>query len=279
MGYYRNYHKHYYRRPRRSFNPKNAGIALLALFIIAILGNTKEFLVSSLFYIFLAIGAYFIIKKIWWKKSDELHDDRDIADINSEKHGCRCYMEELSAGEQEVAHFLSRELSYKNYFLFNNLILPSENNSSTQIDHVIVSKCGIFVIESKDYQGWIFGDKDQATWTQSLPGGNNKFQFQNPIRQNYAHIMALKKLLPFVNDSFYSIVVFSDRSEFKTTMPEDVVNLSGLIGYIKKHVQERLTDNDFQLAIGRLSFLCQTADISTAEHIANLHENQRIIEK
>jgi len=277
MSYYRNYRRrHYYRRYRRPFNPRNFLIGLAALFILGIIiNNPKAFL--FIFYILLAIGAYFIIKKIWRKtKPTEFQvENREVADINSEKHGCKCYMEGLSEGEQEVAHLLSRELSYKDYFLFNNLILPSENNASTQIDHLVVSKFGIFVIESKDYQGWIFGDKDQASWTQSLPGGKNKFQFQNPIHQNYAHIMALKALLPFVGDNFNSIVVFSNKSEFKTTILENVVNLDGLIGYIKKHTQERLADNDLQLAIGRLSFLCQTVDISAAEHVANLHVNHK----
>lgn len=275
MSYYRNYRRPYYRRYRRPFNPRNFLIGLTVLFVLGIISNPKEFL--PIFYILLAIGVYFIIKKIWRKKKSAEFpvDDRETADINSEKHGCKCYMEGLSAGEQEVAHLLSRELSYKNYFLFNNLILPSENNASTQIDHVVVSKFGIFVIENKDYQGWIFGDKDQVSWTQSLPGGKNKFQFQNPIHQNYAHIMTLKALLPFAGDYFNSIVVFSNKSEFKTAVLENVVNLDGLIGYIKKYTQERLTDNDLQLAIGRLSFLCQTVDISAAEHVANLHANHK----
>lgn len=276
MTYYRNYRRpYYYRRRRRSFNPKNAGIALLALFILGILSNIKEFFTSPLFYVLLVIGAYFIFKKFWRKKkpTESSIDSRKIAEINSEKHGCKCYMEGLSGGEQEVAHLLSRELSYKDYFLFNNLILPSENNASTQIDHIVVSKFGIFVIESKDYQGWIFGNKDQTTWTQSLPGGKNKFQFQNPIHQNYAHIMALKALLPFVGDNFKSVVVFSNKSEFKAEPIENVVNLDELIGYIKKYTQEKLTDYDLQLAIGRLSFLCQTLDISAEDHVANLHAN------
>ena len=275
MSYYRNYRRPYYRRYRRPFNPRNFLIGLAVLFVFGMISNLKEFL--PIFYILLAIGIFFIIKKIWRKrKSVEFRvDSREIADINSEKHGCKCYMEGLSVGEQKVAHLLSRELSYKDYFLFNNLILPSENNASTQIDYVVVSKFGIFVIESKDYQGWIFGDKDQVSWTQSLPGGKNKFQFQNPIHQNYAHIMALKALLPFVGDYFNSIVVFLNKSEFKTAVLENVVNLNGLIGCIKKYTQERLTDNDLQLAIGRLSFLCQTVDISVSEHVENLRVSHK----
>ena len=57
------------------------------------------------------------------------------------------------------------------------------SNGTTQIDHVIVSKYGVFVIETKNFQGWIFGAENQAQWTQSLPGGR-KFRFQNPLHQN-----------------------------------------------------------------------------------------------
>jgi hypothetical protein len=245
---------------------------LLAIFVVSTINKYKEYLFIFI-YIILAIGIYFIARKIWKKNKpmDFSVVEKEMTEINSEKHGCKCYMESLSAGEQEVANLLSQELSYKDYFLFNNLILPSENNISTQVDHVVVSKFGIFVIESKDYQGWISGNGNQKTWTQSLPRGENKFQFQNPIHQNYAHIMALKSLLSFVNDCFYNIVVFSGKSEFKTEMPENVLNLYDLIDYIKKHTQEKMTDENFQLVIGRLSFLCQTVDISAEQHVANLH--------
>ena len=255
------------------------------LFVIGLASNFKAFLDSLLFPIILYGGIGFVVWKLVKRRkklgdSSKLSDlqvgaaKRDDAEINSEKHGCKCYMEGLSCGEQEVADTLSRELGYKDYFIFNNLIIPSENRGSTQIDHIVVSKFGIFVIESKDYSGWIFGEKDQTFWTQSLPGGKNKFQFQNPIHQNYAHIMALKALMPFAADSFYSIVVFSDKSEIKTAPIENVVYLSQLIGCIKKYTQEKLTENDTQLVIGKLSYACQTVDITTSEHIVNLNTHQ-----
>lgn len=197
-------------------------------------------------------------------------NQQNDAQINSEKHGCKCYMEGLNTGEREIAGLLSRELSYKDYFIFNNLILPSENNGSTQIDHIVISKFGIFVIESKDYNGWIFGRKDDPMWVQSLPGGNNKFSFQNPIHQNYAHIMALKTLMPFVADKFYSVVVFSKRSEFKTPPIENVVSIDQLISCIKQYPQDLLSEADVQLAIGKLSYACQTVDITASQHITNL---------
>jgi restriction system protein len=290
MSYRRYYRRPHYRRPyyyRRSSNSGGkifAAVVVLFLFgfISSIFANSGILFLILGLAIFIAIIVLVIkgVRKLfkWGSQPPESGiarvSQQDVAQINSEKHGCKCYMEGLSYGEQEVADTLSRELNYKDYFIFNNLIIPSDNNGSTQIDHIVVSKFGIFVIESKDYQGWIFGDKDQPFWTQSLPGGKNKFQFQNPIRQNYAHIMALKALMLFAANSFYSIVVFSDKSETKTAPIENVVHLNELIECVKKYNVEKLTENDLQLAIGKLSYACQTSDITVSEHIANLHENQ-----
>jgi hypothetical protein len=195
----------------------------------------------------------------------------DIAEINYRKHTSRCYTKGLSWGEQEVADILAEGLNYKDYYIFNNLIIPATNNGSSQIDHLVISKFGIFVIESKDYKGWIFGSKDQESWTQSLPGGENKFQFQNPIRQNWSHIMALKELFPAIpENSFESIVVFTEACEIKTPPIEGVLQIDDLIQYFKKFEQGRLTEESILLIIGKLSLLCQTVDISPSQHVENL---------
>ncbi|MEN9358739.1 MAG: hypothetical protein RL095_274 [Verrucomicrobiota bacterium] len=81
-------------------------------------------------------------------------------------------------------------LDSKVYHQLNNVTLKLEDGSTTQIDHVIVSRFGIFVIETKNMAGWIFGKADQAQWTQTFPNGT-KNSFQNPLRQNYRHLMAL----------------------------------------------------------------------------------------
>jgi hypothetical protein len=134
----------------------------------------------------------------------------------------------------------------------------------------VISRFGVFVIESKDYKGWIFGAPDNEKWTQSLPGGTVKSQFQNPIRQNFAHMMALKELMPFAGDNFISIVVFTDKSEFKTPPIPNVVHLHDLIACIKKYETPRLSEEQVQLAIGKLSYACQTIDLTINDHIENL---------
>ncbi len=101
-------------------------------------------------------------------------------------------------------------------FLFN-LYIPTYNNKTTEIDVVMITTQGIFVFESKNYSGWIFGTETQRKWTQSLHigyGDTQKEHFFNPIMQNEYHIKYLKNLLN-TDTNFYSIVVFSNDCEFK----------------------------------------------------------------
>jgi restriction system protein len=121
-------------------------------------------------------------------------------------------------------------LDSKVYRSLNNVTLQTENGT-TQIDHIIVSRFGIFVIEAKNYAGWIFGSADQAEWTQSLPGGK-KYKFQNPLHQNYRHIKAVAEFLGVPEAKLHSVVMFWGECEFKTPMPANVM-LQNYSGYIK----------------------------------------------
>lgn len=98
-------------------------------------------------------------------------------------------------GEKRVADLLSLKLDREHYYLLNNITLRV-GNGTTQIDHIVVSTKGIFVIETKHYSGWIFGDAQSKTWTQSIY--KKKSYFQNPVHQNYKHIKAIQGLFDFM---------------------------------------------------------------------------------
>lgn len=83
----------------------------------------------------------------------------------------------------------------------------------TQIDHVIISPVGIFVIETKNFSGQIFGKQYDKVWTQVFYQKKNTFY--NPIRQNYGHIQALKGILKRYQVDFYSIISFTRRCELR----------------------------------------------------------------
>lgn len=103
-------------------------------------------------------------------------------------------------------------------FLFNCYI-PRENGRTTEIDVVMIWNSGLYIFESKNYSGWIFGNERNKFWTQCLPRGKgrsaNKQRFLNPIIQNKLHIRCLKELLDSTCPEIHSIIVFSDRCTFR----------------------------------------------------------------
>ncbi|MCR5480129.1 MAG: NERD domain-containing protein [Ruminococcus sp.] len=117
----------------------------------------------------------------------------------------------------------SRLRSYENAgakFLFN-VYLPSTSKytDTTEIDVLMISDRGVFVFESKNYSGWIFGNDKQKMWTQCLPQGKGrqaiKEKFFNPVWQNNAHIKALRNLIQSNTIPVYSLIVFSERCTLK----------------------------------------------------------------
>lgn len=125
------------------------------------------------------------------------------------------------------------------YHRLNNITLPT-SNGTTQIDHIIVSRYGIFVIETKNMEGWIFGSVTQKEWTQRFASGQT-FRFQNPLHQNHRHIMVLSEYLSLPKEHFHSVVMFWGQAQFKSTVPENVMN-HGYITYIKNKTDVILND-------------------------------------
>ena len=111
--------------------------------------------------------------------------------------------------------FLSEE-----YVVFNNLMFKS-NGYSTQIDHLIVSPYGVFVIETKGYKGWILGGEGAEYWTQVIY--KSKHQFYNPIKQNEGHIRFLRHLFKGTDILFISIVVFNNSADLKVNVSNHIV--------------------------------------------------------
>lgn len=132
-------------------------------------------------------------------------------------------------------------LDKEQYHLIKNVTLPTEDGS-TQIDHIIVSKFGVFVVETKNMKGWIFGNSNQKTWTQKIYKHTSKFQ--NPLHQNYKHTKTLESLLGLTDQQIHSVIVFIGDSTFKTDMPENVTYGGGYLRYIKSKTQPVLTESE-----------------------------------
>lgn len=96
-----------------------------------------------------------------------------------------------------------------------NAYLPNRRGGTTEVDIILLHETGIYVIESKNYSGWIFGDEKSKNWMQTFPNGRKSF-FYNPIKQNEIHRNALKRVLTEVDESvFKSVVVFGGRCQIK----------------------------------------------------------------
>ncbi len=147
-------------------------------------------------------------------------------------------------GESFVARRLS-SLDPAHYRVLNDLLLPSSGNTpTTQIDHVVVSNYGIFCIETKDYEGWIFGDAHQQYWTQVIY--KFKQRFYNPIHQNYAHMKAIESLIAptFPTVPILPYIVFPSADKLKVSGADYVGAAGDLIRKIETLKQPVISDAD-----------------------------------
>ena len=132
-------------------------------------------------------------------------------------------------------------LDKKTYHVFNNVTLPLFGGGTTQIDHIIVSIYGIFVVETKNMKGLIYGNAKDPTWTQIV--FIKRYPFQNPLRQNYKHIKTISEILKIPEDKFHSIILFIGDGKLKTNMPENVLS-KDYTKYIKSKTEKILTEKE-----------------------------------
>lgn len=183
----------------------------------------------------------------------------------------RAYHETVfqNRGESLVSRVVLKNFGPPDYHLINHVTLQMEDGT-TQVDHILVSRYGVFVIETKDYKGWIFGGAKQKNWTQVL--FRVKYRFQNPIHQNMRHVRAVQHLLNFLPPgAIKSVVVFTGEAEFRTEIPPGVFYISGVVDYLRGQVDEVMSPDQLQLSVGRL----ETARFAISgqtdiEHVRNL---------
>lgn len=140
-------------------------------------------------------------------------------------------------------------LPSETYYRIHNVMLPTPDGT-TQIDHIFVSRFGIFVVETKNMKGWIFGGTDQAQWTQQI--FKRSFKFQNPLRQNYKHVKALESALDVPPETIHSVVVFAGDSTFKSAMPPNVTTGAGYVTYIKSFQEQVLGESEIQRVVSQI---------------------------
>ena len=173
-------------------------------------------------------------------------------------------------------------------FLFNAYI-PKENDGTTEIDVMMICSKGIFVFESKNYSGWIFGSEDQKNWYQTLRRGKGKSRkehFYNPIMQNQTHIKYLKELVG-ENILMKSIITFSNRCTLKSIKVKsndvNVINRRYVKKVVKKiysqTTEEILSVEQIKEIYDKVYPYTQVCEAVKVQHIADIQKNNKLTEE
>jgi hypothetical protein len=175
-------------------------------------------------------------------------------------------------GEWALHRVLVSELpaSYQHY---RNLVIPAEKGDFTEVDHLVLSPFGIFVIEVKNYRGWIFGGEKQPKWT--VQRFRSKHQFMNPLHQNYKHTEAVKQLLGLSGkdgDSVHSVVAFSLRAQFKFQIPQNVMYTELVGDYINRFTQPCFSDDQLLQFSARLNMAKAGKKVLSKLHLAQVRK-------
>ena len=173
-------------------------------------------------------------------------------------------------GERCVAQLLRTGLPDE-YRIMNDVYLPLPDGTTTQIDHIVVSRYGIFVIETKTYSGWVFCDEKGPEWIQVIY--HRKSRFQNPIRQNYRHICALEDNLGIDKSYFHNVVVFSEDCTFKTQMPKGVVYSRHAVDFIRSFEHQLIKVKQLDEIVSVIAAWQGTLSRQQiSDHVANLEK-------
>ena len=180
-------------------------------------------------------------------------------------------------GEIVVARILGKTISGRQYVI-NDLLFSDQLGHSCQIDHIYINRYGIWIIETKNYSGQIYGTIDQREWTQVLAYGNTKNHFYNPIKQNTTHIYRLAEYLNEKN-IFHNIICFLNQADLTNITIANVFTVNN-IKFIKS------TQTDINLSVERMESiytkllnLKHNNQTGRKQHIKNIHKMQRDVKK
>ena len=176
-------------------------------------------------------------------------------------------------GEKLVAKKLSK-LNKRKYKIINNLLLKTLKGTA-QIDHIVISQYGIFVIETKNYKGIITGNEYDDNWNQIL--FNNKEVLRNPIKQNNGHIKALKDVIPALRyKKINSIILFTKRSNLKVNTETTVIYYNKVI---KRSKKKEFTKEEVDYIYKKLNELNIDSFKQRVVHVKNVKRNIKEAEK
>lgn len=179
-------------------------------------------------------------------------------------------------GEWYVSKKLNK-LNKRKYKVINNLLLKT-SKGTTQIDHIVISQYGLFVIETKNYKGIITGNEYDDSWNQIL--FNNKEVLRNPIKQNNGHIKALKDVVPTLRyRKINSIILFTKRSKLKVNTETIVTYYNKVNKVIKRSRKKEFTKEEVDYIYKKINELNIDSFKQRVVHVKNVKRNIKEAEK
>lgn len=181
-------------------------------------------------------------------------------------------MNKGARGEYRTSQQLEKA-KFEHKLLFNCYI-PNRNGEKTELDIIMISTKGIFVIENKNYSGWIFGDENSKNWCETLKG--KKYFFYNPIKQNRSHIKNLEKMLCIGEDKYISLITFNTDANLKKIKVESantyVMQYKALGNFINAQtlLEDRMTHAEIEEVYNKLLPGTQLSEEEKKEHIRRI---------
>lgn len=152
-------------------------------------------------------------------------------------------------------------------YVINNYVLQVEPNKTCQVDHILINRKGIFVIETKNYSGRIYGNEKSLEWTQSLNYGKVKNKFYNPIKQNKSHIYHVSQVLSEEMPIISAVVFVQGNTQY--IQASGVYTLRELKCLISQS-EECLSCEEMEKVYQELSDAAANDYVSKREHIQNI---------
>lgn len=182
-------------------------------------------------------------------------------------------------GEKRVSMYLG-DLDCEDYWIFNDLLIR-DGNYTTQVDHVIISRFGVFVLETKNVHGNVYGGGNAEFWKSYLPddgfrydGSTQEHKLRNPILQNEGHIKTLSRLV-FGNEvPVRGIVVFPDSTDLKVSADQPVLHMREVVPFIKRYRDVVLSSDQLAFYKGRLLEVISVSESDRRTHLDNVHYNK-----
>lgn len=181
-------------------------------------------------------------------------------------------------GERKIARLLGSFVVNEDTYVINDVIVANDSGKTSQIDHILFARGGIFVIETKNYSGRIYGQEDDKEWTQVLAYGKTKNKFYNPIKQNQTHVYRLKQILG-KDLPFASCIVFL-RADTSRVVSGSLFTPRQLKKFLKREAFDlRINSDDLYDAYKKILDFKQNPVQSKKEHVHEIKHAKKAINK